>query len=112
MNKKYLFVIGFIVLIGMFVNNESSSAKEMIVDSEINNNEFEQINASTSITHSFTQVFEKRQYMPERIWQSRSGYSGYVYLIRYEYTRNDNFLAFYQGVLYKNVAPLKIVEEE
>ena len=113
MKKKFLLLLGMVALFGVFIEKESNSvsAAEMNVDVQNDEVNYEQA-ASTSMVYSFQKIYPKDGYMPQRIWHSRSGYSGYLYLERYEYTKNDNFLATYKGTLYKNVAPLKVVEVE
>lgn len=113
MERKLILLLGIATLFSIFIEKEVNSieAAEISIGFQSNEVNYEQT-AATSIVYSFQKTYSKYGYMPERIWHSRSGYSGYLYLERYEYTKNDNYLATYKGTLYKNVAPLKNIEVE
>ncbi|MFP3359479.1 hypothetical protein R0K17_19295, partial [Planococcus sp. SIMBA_143] len=76
-----------------------------IVDKEVNTT------LSTSIRYGYTKEVPVDGYLPEKSWTTYNGYSGYVYRVRYELTRNNTWKGTYSGTLYKNVAPVKNEDE-
>lgn len=67
---------------------------------------------SSSIKFSVTRTVGWYDGLPQRIWVSRDGYSGYLPLVRYEGIFNVSWTGTYTGRLYKHVAPNYNLMEE
>ncbi|MFC3900774.1 hypothetical protein [Aliicoccus persicus] len=88
-----VFILSFIAI--------TLSYKDINAD-EMNSNH--QIYFSTTIE---VPIEDGYGYIPDRIWVTRGEYSGYIFRLYYEITRDYTYLATYGGTLYRNVAPLR-----
>lgn len=116
MKLKYLMPFLFIVFLFWVTGDKELYASEVTDQSNFDNSisvveKEKNTTFSTSIRYAMKKEVPVDGYLPEKIWVSRNGYSGYIYKQYFELTRHNTWEGSYSGTLYKHVAPMKVKDE-